>query len=354
MQTKGKNMEDKVDILLTTYNSKIEYLKEQLDSILNQTYKNFKLIISDDCSPNEEVRKVLKEYEQKDTRIQLYFQQQNLGYTKNFEFVLTKSTADYIAFCDHDDIWYPNKIEESLRTLKEKKVDLVYCDARQIDENGKILHESYLRYKNMPILDGKYQKKILPFSRHIAIGCSQLFTKRVKDFMIPFTENTMAHDWHSLYIANALNGVYCIDKPLFGYRLHGNNAFGGRSFKQNVKMWKEKNGNSYNSYLKYRYRAITETYLAGVLMCEDYRNRISEYIKIHSKEINNKIDFNKQLKSEKEIIEYFKKAQKSKVLYFPIHKYFKYLYFKGMKKRKYKEIMILHFPLVSFLFFSMV
>lgn len=354
MQTKGKNMEDKVDILLTTYNSKIEYLKEQLDSILNQTYKNFKLIISDDCSPNEEVRKVLKEYEQKDNRIQLYFQQQNLGYTKNFEFVLTKSTADYIAFCDHDDIWYPNKIEESLRTLKEKKVDLVYCDARQIDENGKILHESYLRYKNMPILDGKYQKEILPFSRHIAIGCSQLFTKRVKDFMIPFTENTMAHDWHSLYIANALNGVYCIDKPLFGYRLHGNNAFGGRSFKQNVKMWKEKNGNSYNSYLKYRYRAITETYLAGVLMCENYRNRISEYIKIYSKEINNKNDFNKQLKSEKEIIEYFKKAQKSKFLYFSIHKYFKYLYFKGIKKRKYKEIMILHFPLVSFLFFSMV
>lgn len=347
-------MKDKVDILLTTYNSKIEYLKEQLDSILNQTYKNFKLIISDDCSPNEEVRKVLKEYEQKDNRIQLYFQQQNLGYTKNFEFVLTKSTADYIAFCDHDDIWYPNKIEESLRTLKEKKVDLVYCDARQIDENGKILHESYLRYKNMPILDGKYQKKILPFSRHIAIGCSQLFTKRVKDFMIPFTENTMAHDWHSLYIANALNGVYCIDKPLFGYRLHGNNAFGGRSFKQNVKMWKEKNGNSYNSYLKYRYRAITETYLAGVLMCENYRNRISEYIKIYSKEINNKNDFNKQLKSEKEIIEYFKKAQKSKFLYFSIHKYFKYLYFKGIKKRKYKEIMILHFPLVSFLIFSMV
>lgn len=347
-------MKDKVDILLTTYNSKIEYLKEQLDSILNQTYKNFKLIISDDCSPNEEVRKVLKEYEQKDNRIQLYFQQQNLGYTKNFEFVLTKSTADYIAFCDHDDIWYPNKIEESLRTLKEKKVDLVYCDARQIDENGKILHESYLRYKNMPILDGKYQKKILPFSRHIAIGCSQLFTKRVKDFMIPFTENTMAHDWHSLYIANALNGVYCIDKPLFGYRLHGNNAFGGRSFKQNVKMWKEKNGNSYNSYLKYRYRAITETYLAGVLMCENYRNRISEYIKIYSKEINNKNDFNKQLKSEKEIIEYFRKAQKSKFLYFSIHKYFKYLYFKGIKKRKYKEIMILHFPLVSFLFFSMV
>ena len=57
------------------------------------------------------------------------------GYTKNFEFVLSKSESDYIAFSDHDDIWYPNKIEESLKLLKEKNVDLVYCDAKQIDEN---------------------------------------------------------------------------------------------------------------------------------------------------------------------------------------------------------------------------
>ena len=80
---------EKVDILLTTYNSKIEYLKMQIDSILNQTYKNFKLIISDDCSTKEEVKEVLKEYEQKDNRVQIYFQPQNLGYTKNFEFVLS-------------------------------------------------------------------------------------------------------------------------------------------------------------------------------------------------------------------------------------------------------------------------
>lgn len=333
-------MENKVDILLTTYNTKVEYLKIQLDSILNQTYKNFTLIISDDCSSNKEVIDVLKEYEQKDDRIQLYIQPQNLGYTKNFEFVLTKSTANYIAFSDHDDIWYPNKIEESLKILKEKNVDLVYCDAKQIDENGKVLHESYLRYKNMPILNEKYQKEILPFSRHIAIGCSQLFTKQVKDLMIPFTENTIAHDWHSLYVASKLKGIYCIDKPLFEYRLHGNNAFGGRSFKQNVKIWKEKNGNSYKSYLKYRHRAIIETYLAGVLMCKDYNSKLPKN--------------EKQEKTEQKIIKYFENCQKSKILYFPIHKYFRYLYFKGMRKRKYKEIMILHFPLLSYIFFSII
>ena len=332
-------MEDKVDILLTTYNTKIEYLKMQIESILTQTYKNFTLIISDDCSPNEEVRTVLKEYEQKDNRIKLYFQKENLGYTKNFEFVLTKSTADYIAFSDHDDIWYPNKIEKSINILKEKNVDLVYCDAKQVDVNGEVLHESYLRYKNRPIINEKYHKDILPFSRHIAIGCSQLLTKKVKELMLPFTENTIAHDWHSLYIANKLKGIYCIDEPLFDYRLHGNNAFGGRNLKQNMKRWKEKNGNNYESYLKYRHHAITDTYLAGVLMCKEY---------------SNKIENNKSQEQEDEIIKYFEKAQKHKIIYLPIHKYFKYLYFKGIKKRAIKEIMILHFPVISYIIFALI
>lgn len=143
-------MEDKVDILLTTYNTNINYLKQQLDSILNQTYNNFDLIISDDCSSNEEVRTVLKQYEKQDSRIKLYFQQENLGCTKSFEFLLKQSTSKYISFSDHDDIWYPNKIEESLKAIKENNVDLVYCDANQIDENGRIISNSYLNYKNMP------------------------------------------------------------------------------------------------------------------------------------------------------------------------------------------------------------
>ena len=230
-------MKDKVYILLTTYNTKIDYLKQQIESILNQTYKNLNLIISDDCSPNEEVRTILKEYEKKDNRIKLHFQEKNLGCTKSFEYLLKQSTADYIAFSDHDDIWYPNKIEESLKAIKEENVSLVYCDANQIDENDNILNESYLRYKNMPIVKGR--DFILPYSRHIAIGCSQMITKEVKDKMLPFTENTFAHDWHSAYIASNINGIYCIDKPLFGYRIHENNIFGGRSFKQNMKLWKD-------------------------------------------------------------------------------------------------------------------
>ena len=338
-------MGETVDVLLTTYNTKPDYLKQQIDSILNQTYKNIKLIISDDCSSENEVREILKQYAEKDNRIELYFQEKNIGCTKGFEFLLNKSTSDYVAFSDHDDIWYENKIEESLKILKEKDVSLVYCDAKQIDGNGKVLHESYLRYKNMPILNGKY-KEILPFSRHIAIGCSQLFTRQVKDLMLPFTKNTYAHDWHSVYIASKLKGVYCIDKPLFGYRIHEGNIFGGRSFKQNIKLWKEKEGSSFKSYLKYRYRAITEIYMAGGLMCKDFSSNLYSHID-KTEEWKNE-----NIKQEDAVIKYYQKAQNTKVGYLAIHKYFKYLSFKGIGRRKYKEIMLLHFPVFSFLVFN--
>ena len=88
-------MKEKVDILLTTYNTHILYLKEQIESILNQTYKEINLLISDDASTKKEVRKTLQEYKKKDNRVKIYLQEKNLGYIKNYEFLLRKSRYRY-------------------------------------------------------------------------------------------------------------------------------------------------------------------------------------------------------------------------------------------------------------------
>ena len=83
---------EQIDILLATYNGE-KYLKELLDSILNQTYQNIHLMISDDNSPNKEIQEILKQYEKQDERITIYLQEENKGYIKNFEFLLKKSEA---------------------------------------------------------------------------------------------------------------------------------------------------------------------------------------------------------------------------------------------------------------------
>ena len=329
--------QDLVDILLATYNSNIDYLKLQIDSILNQTYKNIHLIISDDASSKNEVKEILKEYEKKDNRITLFLNNKNVGYIRNFEFLLTKSQANYIAFSDHDDIWYENKIEKCINTLKEKNVDLVYSDCKQIDGNGQVLNESYMRYKNMPMINGK--NNILAFSRHIAIGCSEVFTKKIKEQMLPFTEKVWAHDWLNMYLASKQNGVTFIDEPLFEYRLHSSNEFGGRSLKQNLNKWKNENENSnnYKGFKKYRKeKVILGTYFAGSLMCEEYRDKLG----LEKNEL------------EEDVIKYYNDLLDKKILWFRFFNYNKYLSFKGIGKRRIKEIMIFHFPIISYIIYK--
>ena len=79
---------EKVDILLATYNG-ARFLKEQLDSILNQTYSDFRLIISDDKS-TDKTKAIIEEYAKKDSRIEYYIQENNLGVIRNFEFLMKK------------------------------------------------------------------------------------------------------------------------------------------------------------------------------------------------------------------------------------------------------------------------
>lgn len=325
-------MEEKVDVLLTTYNTNIKYLKEQIDSILNQTYTNIHLIISDDNSSNEEVKQVLKDYEKQDKRITLYLQEHNLGYNKNFEFLLGKSDAKYIAFSDHDDIWNADKIEKCLKKLIKENVDMVYCNSTQIDENGNILHNDYLKYKNVPLIKGKSH---LAISRCIGTGCSQLITKKVKEEMLPFKNSVMAHDWLAAFVSNENKGITYIEDTLFDYRLHQNNVFGGRSLNQNLSIWKERNGSDYKSYLKYRKeRVINQAYLDGTIMCLDYCNNE-----------NNKIFINK-------LIHYYENLKETKYINFHIIKYFRFLYGKNLFRQMIKEVAIFHFPIFGYIMFK--
>lgn len=324
-------MEDLVDILVTTYNTNKKYLRKQIESILKQTYKNIYIYISDDKSTDEEIHSILKEYEKIDNRIILFIQEKNLGYNKNFEFLLKKSKAKYIMFSDHDDIWHKDKVEKSIKKLKEENVDMVYCNCRQVDQNGIVLQDDYFKYKNVPKIKGKDK---LAISRCTGIGCSQIITKEVKNKMIPFKNKVMAHDWLAAFIANEGKGIDYIEEQLFDYRLHTNNIFGGRSLSSNIAKWKSKNGEGYESYLKYREDSIKRAYLDGILMCEQY-----------SKQEENK----KFIKKAKD---YYQKILLSKKINWDISEYLKILAGKNQFKKSIREIVLFHFPVIGYLQFK--
>ena len=322
---------DLVDILLATYNSNEKYLREQIESLLCQTHKNIKIYISDDTSPDKNVAKVLKEYQEKDSRIVIFEQEKNIGFNANFEFLLKQSTADFIMFCDHDDIWHKDKVEKSLAKIKTSSCSLVYANCRQIDENDKEISKDYFKHKNIPLIKGKSK---LAISRYAGLGCSQIITKQVKEKMIPFKESVMAHDWLAGFIANEQNGIDYIYDELFDYRLHTNNVFGGRNLNQNLSRWKEQNGKKYSSFRKYRKNAIDNSYLGGATMCLYY--------------VENEKD--KQFLTE--LIKYYKGVQKARVINIHIIKYFKFLGGKNLAKKMCKEIVLFHFPIIAYLVFK--
>ena len=192
---------EKVDILLATYNGE-KYIREQIDSILNQTYKGFRLLISDDCS-TDETRDILNEYKSKDDRIKVFLQEENLGVVKNFEFLLGKVEAEYYMFSDQDDIWKAEKIEKSLKKIEEG-FDLVYSDLEVDDENLKVTYESYWKLKGIYKKIKKYNNFESLYLNNFITGCTVISKKELMDSFMPLpnTSKFVLHDyWISLIVS---------------------------------------------------------------------------------------------------------------------------------------------------------
>lgn len=217
----------KVDILLATYNGE-KYIREQIDSILNQTHKEFRLLISDDGS-TDKTRAILEEYKNKDSRIEVFFQEKNLGVVKNFEFLLGKVEAKFYMFSDQDDIWKNEKIEKSLSKIEEG-YDLVYSDLEVVDENLNVTYESYWKLKGIYNKIKKYNNFEALYLNNFITGCTIISKKElINSFMpLPNTSKFVLHDyWVSLIISQEGKISY-IEEPLIKYRQHKNNKVGSK------------------------------------------------------------------------------------------------------------------------------
>ncbi len=217
---------EKIDVLLATYNGE-KYLKEQVDSILNQTYKNINLLISDDGSSDLTVE-ILKEYEATDSRVKIFIQKNNIGLVKNFEFLLRQVTSEYYMMSDQDDVWLPEKIEKSIKKLMEEDADLVFCDLEVVDKDLKMIFPSFWEYLKIDKKIKKYNDFRMVYLYNCANGCAILSKSKFIEHMLPLPNNSkfMIHDyWIILYVS--LHGkISYVDEKLIKYRQHGNNQVG--------------------------------------------------------------------------------------------------------------------------------
>lgn len=220
-------MQETIDILLATYNGE-KYIKEQIDSILEQTYKNIRLIISDDCS-TDSTQEILREYEQKDKRIKLCLQENNLGVVKNIEFLLKQVESKYYMLSDQDDVWLPEKVEKSLETLLKQNADLVFGDLEVVDKD---LNTIYQSFGDFMLLNKKIHKYLnsdkLNYIYNCVTGCTILAKKETieKILPLPIDSKYLIHDhWIGLMVS-IYGKVAYIPEKYIKYRQHGNNQVG--------------------------------------------------------------------------------------------------------------------------------
>ena len=217
---------EKIDILLATYNGE-KFVKEQIESILNQTYENFNLIISDDASTDNTLN-ILEEYEKKDTRIKVFKKEKNKGLIDNFEFLLKNVTSDYFMFSDQDDIWKKDKIEKSINKLKEENSGLVYTDLEIVDEKLNVIYPSYWKYKQIYKKIIKYNNFEALYLNNFVTGCTILAkSKYIKDILpLPRNSKFVLHDYWTALIISAKDKISYVEEPTIQYRQHKNNRVG--------------------------------------------------------------------------------------------------------------------------------
>lgn len=223
--------EKTVAILLSSYNGE-KYIKEQINSLISQTYKNIQIYIRDDGS-NDNTISIIKEYKNENIKL---IEGKNCGYIKSFFALLEKvDNADYYAFCDQDDVWREDKIErtvEKLSKLDEDKPNLFFSnsDYYDIDLNF-VAHgekEKVYNFRNSLV-------------ECVSQGMTMCINKTARDMLIKNTpKNCISHDCYIYMLCAGLGQMVYDNESLVKYRRHTTSVTAeGKNFIE-LQIWRIK------------------------------------------------------------------------------------------------------------------
>lgn len=257
-----------IEILLATYNGE-KYVKELLDSILNQTYQNFKILVRDDGSTDTTVdiiRDYIKHYPQK---IELL---QDAAICKrpekNFFQLIGYAEAPYVMFADQDDVWLPTKLEAMHAKMQELEQNrgketptLVFCDYRLVDEQ---LQELNFDSSNSQIAACHLELNRLLVQNYVT-GCTVMVNRSLYTKLGAYDEAIEMHDWWAALHASALGVIHHLPEQFVLYRQHGNNCVG----EVNIKSFNYR----INKFLDKKTRTAQLRYLAQAKLLLERQNK---------------------------------------------------------------------------------
>lgn len=218
-----------IAICMAMYAPKIEAFTRQIDSILCQTYQNWVLVICDDASPEADWTQIEAICQLDPRRIRLIKQSQNLGFYHNFERSLSHvpKEAEFIAFSDQDDIWYPDKLQKLVNKLQADKSSLVYSDMRIVHESGEVISPTYWQGRN-----NEYKDFDTVFMANTVTGAASLFERELLITLLPFPDRVgdAFHDHWVACSALSCKGLSYVDEALYDYIQYGDSVIGHCDF----------------------------------------------------------------------------------------------------------------------------
>lgn len=222
--TNAVTLPGEVTVLLSTFNGSA-FLRQQLDSLYSQTYPNIRILARDDGSSDTTPR--ILELERSAGRIELLGNNTNLGAAQSFFTLLQHAAAtdtDFVAFCDQDDVWLPEKLACAVSALSAipNERAAMYCSRLEIVE-ADLRH---LGVTPAPRQIGFGNALV----ESITIGCSLVLNRKALELVSRNLPNkVLIHDWWCYLVLSCFGEIVFDDRAPVKYRQHGNNAFGAAS-----------------------------------------------------------------------------------------------------------------------------
>ena len=269
---------------MAVYNGQ-EYIREQLESLKDQTYTEWRLVIRDDRSSDKTAEIVKKFSDEVEQEVIFKVNEKPSGSAKN-NFALLINDAkesDYVMFCDQDDIWKKDKIEITFNKMKQAEERygrdfplLVHGDVEVIDENGNINADSMFEMSHINA-DSKLPQILI--QNHVT-GCTMMCNKKLIAGISEYasSEYIIMYDYLAALYASVFGKIEVIKKPLLSYRQHSGNSVGAKNNNNPVYLLKRlANGRkSYKEAMetsRNQVKFFVEIYreeLAAEKYCEEY------------------------------------------------------------------------------------
>ncbi len=266
-------------ILLASYNGQ-KYLNEMIDSLINQDYEDWHLVLSDDGS-SDSTPEILESYSNRyPDKITHYRSGQRFGNAQDHFMHLLKEFHDapYIMFCDQDDVWHSDKISKTLAKMKEieenpKQPAMVHTDLRVVDGNLNVIDPSFMHFSK---LNGERLALNQLLIQNVVTGCTLMINNALACISVNNIPKSgiIMHDWWLALIAVACGKTGFLNEATIDYRQHGGNVVGAKNTRSLSYILQKASG-----------KAIRQALFDTSVQAEVFAKELNDYISQNKKEV---------------------------------------------------------------------